>query len=123
MGRKLRTALTAVAIVLGVAMVSGTYVLTDSIDDAFDRSSRTSAGTDVVSPRSPHSTSRTVPASTEAPFDESLLAEVRALPEVADAKGGVESERTQLVTDGNAIVFGGAPNLGFSIPTPTRSTR
>ena len=29
--RKLRTALTAIAIVLGVAMVSGTYVLTDSI--------------------------------------------------------------------------------------------
>ena len=37
LGRKLRTALTAIAIVLGVAMVSGTYVLTDSIDDAFDR--------------------------------------------------------------------------------------
>ena len=36
LGRKLRTALTALAIVLGVAMVSGTYVLTDSIDSAFD---------------------------------------------------------------------------------------
>ena len=36
MGRKLRTALTAIAIVLGVAMVSGTFVLTDSIDQAFD---------------------------------------------------------------------------------------
>ena len=36
LGRKLRTALTAIAIVLGVAMVSGTYVLTDSIDKAFD---------------------------------------------------------------------------------------
>ena len=34
--RKLRTALTAIAIVLGVAMVSGTFVLTDSIDKAFD---------------------------------------------------------------------------------------
>ena len=34
--RKLRTALTAVAIVLGVATVSGTFVLTDSIDKAFD---------------------------------------------------------------------------------------
>ena len=30
--RKLRTALTAVAIILGVATVSGTFVLTDSID-------------------------------------------------------------------------------------------
>ena len=36
LGRKLRATLTAVAIVLGVAMVSGTYVLTDSIDRAFD---------------------------------------------------------------------------------------
>ena len=35
--RKLRTVLTALAIVLGVAMISGTYVLTDSIDSAFDQ--------------------------------------------------------------------------------------
>ena len=36
LGRKLRTALTAIAIVLGVAMVAGTFMLTDSIDQAFD---------------------------------------------------------------------------------------
>ena len=35
-GRKLRASLTAIAIILGVAMVSGTYVLTDTIDKAFD---------------------------------------------------------------------------------------
>ena len=35
-GRKFRAALTALAIVLGVAMVSGTFVLTDTIDKAFD---------------------------------------------------------------------------------------
>ena len=33
--RKLRAALTAVAIVLGVAMISGTYILTDTIKSAF----------------------------------------------------------------------------------------
>ena len=33
--RKLRTAMSALAIVLGVAMVSGTYVLTDTLDKAF----------------------------------------------------------------------------------------
>ena len=33
--RKLRTVLTAMAVVLGVAMISGTYVLTDTIDRAF----------------------------------------------------------------------------------------
>ena len=35
LGRKLRAALTAFAIVLGVAMVSGTFVLTDTIKAAF----------------------------------------------------------------------------------------
>jgi ABC-type antimicrobial peptide transport system permease subunit len=35
-GRKLRTFLTAFAIVLGIATVSGTFVLTDSIRHAFD---------------------------------------------------------------------------------------
>ncbi|HEY2936366.1 MAG TPA: ABC transporter permease, partial [Gaiellaceae bacterium] len=35
-GRKLRSALTALAIVLGVAMVSGTFVLTDTIQKGFD---------------------------------------------------------------------------------------
>ena len=35
-GRKLRTTLTAFAVVLGIATVSGTYVLTDSISNAFD---------------------------------------------------------------------------------------
>ena len=48
-GRKLRAALTALAIVLGVAMVSGTYVLTDTIDKAFSTIFDESyAGTDVV---------------------------------------------------------------------------
>ena len=36
LGRKLRAALTAIAIVLGVAMISGTFILTDSIDNAFN---------------------------------------------------------------------------------------
>ena len=34
--RKLRTVLTSLAIVLGVMMVSGTYILTDTIDRSFD---------------------------------------------------------------------------------------
>ncbi len=37
LGRKLRATLTATAIVLGVAMVSGTLVLTDTISSAFDQ--------------------------------------------------------------------------------------
>ena len=48
-GRKFRTVLTALAIVLGVAMISGTYVLTDTIDKAFSSIFDESyAGTDAV---------------------------------------------------------------------------
>ena len=36
MARKLRTVLTSIAIVLGVAMVAGTFILTDQINAAFD---------------------------------------------------------------------------------------
>jgi len=35
-GRKLRASLSAFAIILGVAMVSGTFVLTDTMNGAFD---------------------------------------------------------------------------------------
>jgi putative ABC transport system permease protein len=34
--RKLRSALTAIAILLGVAMISGTFVLTNQINGAID---------------------------------------------------------------------------------------
>jgi putative ABC transport system permease protein len=114
--RKLRTILTALAIVLGVAMVSGTYVLTDSIDKAFD-----SIFTDVREGSSAVITGRSAFDVTEgsgvaAPtFSESLLSQVRALPDVGEAEGSVDAE-TQIIGDnGKAIVYGGAPNLGFSV--------
>ena len=116
LGRKLRTALTAIAIVLGVAMVSGTYVLTDSIDKAFDSIFNDSRqGSDaVVTGKAAFDLSDG--SGSEAPtLDESLLARVRELPEVQLAEGGVDSESTVLVDkDGEAIV-GNAPSIGFSI--------
>ena len=73
--RKLRTALTAIAIVLGVATVSGTFVLTDSIDKAFDSIfSDVYRNTDAtITPKSAFDVGDN--GSTEAPFDQSLLAE------------------------------------------------
>ncbi|MGZ8687121.1 MAG: ABC transporter permease [Gaiellaceae bacterium] len=117
LGRKLRSALTAIAIVLGVAMVSGTFVLTDSIDRAFDAIfTDVRQGSDaVISGKAAFDF--TEGSGISAPtFDEALLEQVRGLPGVAEAEGGVDSEVAQLIDeDGDAIVFGGAPNLGFSI--------
>jgi putative ABC transport system permease protein len=117
LGRKLRTALTALAIVLGVTMVSGTYVLTDSIDEAFDSIfTDVRRGSDViVSGESAFDLTGGSGASAP-PFDESVLGQVREIEGVAVAEGSVDSESAQLIgDDGKAVTYGGAPNLGFSI--------
>jgi len=120
LSRKLRTALTALAIVLGVAMISGTYVLTDSIDQAFDRifSDIRQGSNAVISGKSAFDLSEGSGV-TEPTFDEALLEDVRGLSGVEDAEGSVDSDATQLIgDDGKAVVYGGAPNLGFSIANP-----
>jgi putative ABC transport system permease protein len=114
-GRKLRTVLTALAIVLGVATVSGTYVLTDSISSAFDTIfSSIYRGTDAaITGKSAVSKNST---SNLPPFDESLLPRVRKLPGVRAAIGGVADSSTNLIgKNGKVISFGGAPHLGFSV--------
>ena len=120
LGRKLRAALTAIAIVLGVAMVSGTYVLTDSIDKAFDAIfSDVYRGTDAtITGKTPFDVTEGS-GSTVPPFDDGLLEQVAELPDVADAIGGVAGEAQLIDDEGDAIVFGGAPNLGFSVD-PTK---
>ncbi len=120
--RKLRTFLTGFAIVLGVATITGTYVLTDSISKAFDSIFTTIyQGTDaVISGKTAFDVSEE--SGVQIPsFDESLLAEVRALPEVGGAIGGVGGEAQLIDDDGDVIQFGGAPNFGFSVdPTQPR---
>src|SRR5215212_3952959 len=120
LGRKLRSILTAFAIVLGVATVSGTYVLTDSISNAFDNIfSGIYRGTDAaITGKSAFDLSEegtVVPPA----FDESLLPKVRALPDVDAAIGGVAGEAQLIGRNGKVIQFGGAPNLGFSVD-PTK---
>ncbi len=116
MGRKLRTALTALAVILGVTMVSGTFVLTDSIDKAFDSIfSSVYEGTDATITGKSAFDLSDGSGTTAPPFDESLQPEVAALPDVAAAIGGVAGEAQLIGKNGKAIVFGGAPNLGFSV--------
>lgn len=115
--RKLRTALTALAIVLGVAMICGTLILTDSIDKAFDGIfNEVYEGTDASITGKTAFDLTSGAGSAAPPFADSLLGEIEALDSVEAAIGGVAHESTQLIDeDGDAIVFGGAPNLGFSV--------
>ncbi len=118
--RRLRAALTAVAIVLGVALVAGTFVLTDSITGAFDSIFSTIyRGTDAtVTGRNVIDSSANGGAGGNdagvPPFAQSVLARVQSLPGVKQAIGDV-SGNLQVVLHGKAITSGGAPNLGFSV--------
>src|SRR4051812_12515985 len=90
-GRKLRAVLTAIAIVLGVAMVSGTLSLTNAIDSAFKQIfSDTYSSTDaVVSGKTFNFQGDTsVPPSLPA----SLLPKIRELSGTAEAVGIVSDQ-------------------------------
>ena len=117
--RKLRALLTALAVMLGVAMVSGTFMLTDSIEKAFTSIFNSGyAETDVVVSGRP----LVEGASSGAPIvPERVLADVRALPGVAAAGGSLMDLKSNsnsaklLGRDGKPISSGDSPNLGLGM--------
>ena len=120
-GRKLRALLTGLAVIIGVAMISGTYVLTDTITKAFDGIFDTSLkGTDaVVSGKKVVDFSQ----SGAPTLDASLLDRVRTLPDVAEAAGSVSDDNGARLIDktGKLIDTKGAPSFAFGIdPTKQR---
>jgi putative ABC transport system permease protein len=118
-GRKFRTVLTAIAIVLGVAMMSGAYVLTDTIDKAFNAIFVESyAGTDAVVSGKGADISFEGEQSQPPPIPEDVLEHVRALDGVEVATGSVTDFQTKLLKpDGESIDTGGAPSFAFGIET------
>jgi putative ABC transport system permease protein len=122
LARKLRLALTALAVVLGVGFVVGTLILTDTLSKAFDQAfAGTTEGTDVVvrgmsafdpgiggAPGSEAFEERS-------PVPEELVGEVAAIPGVATAVGEVTGY-AQLVdpNTGDPISTMGPPTLGVS---------
>ena len=116
-GRKFRATLTAIAIVLGVAMISGTLVLTDTIDRAFDRIFVDSyAGTDAVVTAAASDISFEGETAAAPPIPEQLLGRVRAVPSVEVAVGNVFEEAAVKIldTEGEPIVKN-APTFGFGL--------
>ncbi|HEY4349098.1 MAG TPA: FtsX-like permease family protein [Gaiellaceae bacterium] len=117
LGRKLRLILTSLAIVMGVAMVSGTFILTDTINGGFKTIFTTAnAGSDaVITGKEVFGGSDNAP-----PFPESTLTKVRGLPGVSEAEGGVGGRTDEQVRfigrNGKEVGgTGGAPGLAFSV--------
>jgi putative ABC transport system permease protein len=115
--RKGRATLTALAVVLGVAMVSGTFILTDTVNKAFDsifqdsyaKTSAVISGKEVVEDAA--SGTATVPAG--------MLQQVRANDKVDEATGAIfnlsgTSDATKLIgKDGESLGSSDNGQFGF----------
>jgi putative ABC transport system permease protein len=120
LAHKLRLVLTAIAIVLGVTFISGTFILTDTLHNTFTTlisnvyqnidfqvrgaAQFSSSGSDAV--RNP------IPAS--------ILPKILQVPGVEAADGSVEGYAQFVSRDGKAIASGGAPTEGISFDPDQR---
>ena len=119
LAHKLRLFLTAIAVVLGVAFVAGTFVLTDTINKTFDTLfTEISAGTDItVRSESGFGDDANLDVSRNT-IPSSLLASVRAVPGVEAADGTVSGYAQFIDEEGKAVSTTGAPTLGFNWTEP-----
>ncbi len=122
--RKLRAALTAFAIMLGVAMVAGTFMLKGSVDKAFDDIfAEANAGIDVtIQPKAAFESDFDLPESGAA-LPESLVQRVAAIDGVEKASGGIADPAAIAILDENGDRIGpaggGPPQIAGSVqPEP-----
>src|SRR4051794_41874653 len=96
--RKVRALLTAFAVVIGVAMVAGTFILTDSTQQSgLDLDDGSTATTDAAIFEKELVKGSTT--GTHATMPVSMLGKVMALPGVADAAGEVSPQKEPHVAD------------------------
>ena len=110
LGRKTRAILTALAIVLGTAMVSATFIFTETLHRAFNgvfASSYTQASV-VVSGKQIVSGAANAPS-----VPASLLARIQAVPGVEAASGDFLFETVKLVGANGKAIGNGGPQFGF----------
>jgi putative ABC transport system permease protein len=120
LARKVRLALTALSVLLGVSFVAGTYVLTDTLDQSFQAFFReTVQGIDVVvRPRAPFGGD-----GERDRVAESTVGAVRSVPGVGSAHGFLEDYAQFVGDDGESIQNGGAPTIGITWAQRASATR
>src|SRR5512139_2829130 len=117
---KLRLFLTVTAVTVGVAFVSGTFVLSDTMSKAFDELyAGLTKGTDVAVQAEPAYNDITTQGQLR-PLDDSVVDLVRDVPGVEVAEGSLTGFALILDKDGQPIQPGGAPTLGASTSADER---
>ncbi len=113
---KLRLVLTALSVVLGVAFVTGTLILGDTLTNTFDQLFSGVYGKISVQVRQPSAVKDQQGNKTFTPMPESILGQVQNLPGVAAAEGSV-SGFAQIVDKHGKAIAPQAPTLGTSYGT------
>src|SRR5580700_1398320 len=124
LAHKLRLVLTAVAIVLGVTFISGTFVLTDTLHNTFDTLfGHVYQNIDFeVRGTAAFNNNSAGGGTGRKPIPESIVTTVRKVPGVSFAEGSVTGYAQFVAPDGKAVSTGGAPTLGLSFdPNPQLS--
>ncbi|MEW6473728.1 MAG: ABC transporter permease [Actinomycetota bacterium] len=114
LAHKLRLALTALAVVLGVAFVAGTFVLTDTLASTFDNLFGEVTGNTDAQIRSTEKLTPVNPADTDRkPVPENLLDTIKGVEGVEEAAGYVQGYAPIVGKDGK-LIGGQAPTFGGS---------
>jgi putative ABC transport system permease protein len=119
LAHKLRLALTAIAIVLGVTFISGTFILTDTLHNTFTTLFSTIYQNVDFQVRGVAQFSSNGQI-TRNPIPESILPLARSATGVETAAGTVQGYAQFVDHSGKAISTGGAPNLGVSFDPDQR---
>jgi putative ABC transport system permease protein len=122
LAHKLRLTLTALAIVLGVTFVTGTFVLTDTLHRTFSNLIGNIYAKVDLQARGVAQFKHTSfgDTATRNPIPESLLSTIRNVPGVAAAEGGVNGYAQFVSAEGKAIT-GGSIGLSYD-PNPSLSS-
>ena len=114
-GHLLRFLLTAIAVTLGVALVAGTYVLTDSIKKTFnDLVSQGNSAVDVSVRGKASGTTLGDGSQARAPLPLSLQKRLATVPGVAHVSPDLQGSVILVGATGTAVRNGGAPTLGLA---------
>jgi putative ABC transport system permease protein len=113
LARKLRLVLSGIAVILGVAFVSGTFVLTDSMGRVFDNLFATVSQGTAVNVRGVSGLGNDTGDTTGSePVPQSVLDAVKKVDGVSEAVGRVSGYAQPVDKKGKAVTTGGAPTLG-----------
>ena len=113
--RKLRLVLSALAVVLGVMFVSGSFVLTDSLGKGFDRLFQSvNSNLDVQVTAKPKLDGQDQGGAPSSTLPAALATEVAAVPGVAEATPGVYAQNARVIgKNGKVVATFGAPQAGM----------